>query len=373
MGDTVSDEAWVLGASGRTGSLIATYLHGSGVPLVLVGRDRARLEALAASLDGEPRVLAADLEQALAEIAEARPGVVVSTVGPFAATAARVAAACPPGTHYVDVSNELSAAQDVLAMDGAAAADGRVLVTGAGFGVLATEAVVLSLCRDRPRPASVRTDALASVALGAGRVGPALAATIVEVLRAGGREVAGGRVVRAPTGGHHRSITTPDGDVMATGGGASAELLAAWRASGAHVVVAASPAAPSSPVVRAVLPVLGALLGLPGVGGLATRAIARIPLREQPMARTSSWGHARAQWSDGQVREGWLRTGDGVRFTAAVAAEVARRLLDGRGRPGAHTPGALFGPGLAEAVGATITVDGAPRGSEGSSDRGARA
>ena len=358
MSGTVNREAWVLGASGRTGRLIAVKLHEAGVRVTLVGRDRARLEALAARLGGQPRVLAADLDQTLVQITAQRPAVVVSTVGPFATTAARVAGACPPGTHYVDVSNELRAAQDVLAMDAAAAADGRVLVTGAGFGVLSTEAVVLALCAGRPRPVSVRTDALASVALEAGRVGPALAATIVEVVSAGGREVAGGRLVRAATGGHHGPITTPDGEVMATGAGASAELLAAWRASDADAVVAASPAAPSSPVVRALLPAVTALFHLPGVGALAARAIARIPLRAQPMARTSSWGHARVAWPDGQVREGWLRAGEGTAFTAAVAAAVAVRLLAGQGRPGAHTPGALFGPELAQAVGATLLIDG---------------
>ena len=75
------------------------------------------------------------------------------------------------------------------------------------------------------------------------------------------------------------------------------------------------------------------------------------------MPRTSSWGHARVEWSDGTVREGWLRVGDGTDFTAAVAAEVTQRLLRGEGRPGAHTPGSLFGPELAEAIGGEFVVD----------------
>ncbi len=352
-----STEAWVLGASGRTGSLIAADLHEAGVALTLTGRDHARLERLAARLDGKPRILVGSLDQVLDELATARPGVVVSTVGPFTSTAVAVARACPAGTHYVDVSNELSATRDVLALDRQAAATDRVLVTGAGFGVLATEALVLRLCQGRPRPASVRTDALAAITLEDGVVGPALAATIVEVVSSGGAEVRGGRVVRAAAGGHYSSVTTPDGDVLFTGGGASAELLAACRASDADAVVAASPAAPSNPVLRAVLPVVAALLRLPGVSALATRAIARIPLRAQSMARTSSWGHASIRWPDGQLREGWLRVGEGTQFTATVAALVAQRLLAGDGRPGAHTPGALFGPELAEAAGATFLID----------------
>lgn len=357
------DEVWVLGASGRTGRAIAARLHADGVPLVLFGRDRTRLQEVAEALDGAPRLVVGLLDQAIAELArcgDRAPAVVVSTVGPFTTTALAVARACPPGTHYVDVSNELGAAQDVLALDRQAAAAGQVLVTGAGFGVLATEAVVLRVCQGQPRPASVRTDALASVALEEGRVGPALAATIVQVVAHGGREVRAGRLVRARAADHFAQITTPDGDALTTGSGASAELVAAWRASGADTVIAASPAAPSRALVRAALPALSALLRLPLVAAAATWAIARIPLRATAMSRASSFGHAVVTWPNGQVRHGWLRAGEATDFAAAVAAQVAVRLRAGQGRPGAHTPGALFGAELAEAVGASITVEGGP-------------
>ncbi len=56
----MTDEAWVLGATGRTGQAIADVLHRSGVPLVLVGRDHARLSGLAAELGG-PRIVAGTL------------------------------------------------------------------------------------------------------------------------------------------------------------------------------------------------------------------------------------------------------------------------------------------------------------------------
>lgn len=75
------------------------------------------------------------------------------------------------------------------------------------------------------------------------------------------------------------------------------------------------------------------------------------------MSRVSSWAHARAEWADGTVREGWLRVGDGTEFTASVAAEVTQRLLADDGRPGAHTPGALFGPAVAEAAGGEFLLD----------------
>ncbi len=42
----MSSEVWVLGATGRTGRAVATRLHEAGVSLMLVGRDRERLEGV---------------------------------------------------------------------------------------------------------------------------------------------------------------------------------------------------------------------------------------------------------------------------------------------------------------------------------------
>lgn len=362
----MNSEVWVLGATGRTARAVSRRLHDAGVPLVLVGRDRGRLEAAVAELDGAPRLLAGSLNSTLAGLAQDPPGVVVNTVGPFTSTAPQVVRSCPTETAYVDVSNELASVEQLLAQEGRAAASGQVLVTGAGFGVLGTESVVLRLCAGRPPAATVRVDALPAVALEAGVVGPALAATIVEVIVGGGREVRQGRLVRSRPAGHYQQLTTPDGEVLGAGSGPNGELIAAWRASRADSVIAASSAAPSNALLRAAVPAVTALVRLPGAGRLAARAIARIPLRAQAMPRPSSWAHARAQWASGEVREGWLRVGDGTDFTAAVTVEVTRRLLNGDGRPGAHTPGALFGPELAEACGGQFVLDDSDESGRGS-------
>ncbi len=353
----MSNRVWVLGATGRTGRAIAAALHGSGVELVLAGRDRDRVQGVADELGGAVTVTVGSLDRVLSQLAGDPPGVVVSTVGPFTRTAALVARACPAGTHYVDLSNELGGVQDVLSLDRQAASRDQVFVAGAGFGVLATESAVLAVCEGRPRPQRVRVDALASLAVEAGHVGAALGATIVEVVAAGGREVRGGRLIHAASGGHRGEVVSPDGDVVVTGAGSNGELIAAWRASDADAVVAASPFAPANPLVRASLPAVSALFRVPAVGRLATRAVARIPMRPAPMARAASWGHARAWWPGGEVHDAWTRTGDAHDFTAAVAVEVTERLLRGEGRPGAHTPGALFGIGLVKAAGGEVLID----------------
>lgn len=64
---------------------------------------------------------------------------------------------------------------------------------------------------------------------------------------------------------------------------------------------------------------------------------------------------------DGTTAEGWLRLPEAQTTTVAVCAETARRLARGEGRPGAHTPAALFGPDLVTSTGGEF-VDGQPLG-----------
>lgn len=347
----MSDEIWVLGATGRTGRAVATRLHEAGAPLVLAGRDRERVQATARRL-GDSRVRVGSLDAILSELAVDPPAVVVNTIGPFASTAAIVARACPPGTHYVDVANELPAVQAILDLDREAADRGSALVTGAGFGVVATESVLLALCEGRPPASRVRVDAVPSVAGEAGVIGAALAHTILDGIPAGGRAVRQGRLVSAAVFADAEQLRTPDGDVVTTASLPSGELLAAWRGSHADFVLAANSEAPSGSAARALMPTVSALFRIPGVVGFAAGRLARVKTKAKDRPRESSWARARVQWPSGEVREGWLRAGeDAMAFTAAAAAEVAQRLVRGEGQAGAHTPGEVFGPELAEAAG----------------------
>ncbi|MGV9802127.1 hypothetical protein ACWDTP_29180 [Mycobacterium sp. NPDC003449] len=349
----MTGEIWVLGATGRIGREAVELLRRAGAEVVVAGRNRERL----AEVSPDGRAVTGSFEEICAQLSAEAPSVVINTVGPFAITAARVMRACPPGTHYVDVSNELGAFEQLHGMDDEAAAAGRTVVFGAGFGVIATESILLHLLADEDKPSRVRVDAIASVATEPGILGEALAGIIVQGLLDGGREVRHGQLVRSRVGGSSERFTTPDGDVVTTASTNSGDLFAAWQASGAPTVISASALAPANPAVRAALPAVGAVLRLPGMTGLATRQLARIATttaKERP--RQSSWGRARIEWPSGRVREGWLRAGDGMAYTAAAVTEVAQRLAKGEARPGAFTPARLFGPDLALAAGAEFLV-----------------
>jgi short subunit dehydrogenase-like uncharacterized protein len=353
---SATKEIWILGAAGRCGRAIAAELAARQLPLVLVGRDRARLGELAATLGGAPRiVVAGSLDAIVTELSQGHPAVVVNTIGPFTETALPIARAGAPGSHYVDLSNELSSFISLLGLHDEAIAAGRCLVIGAGFGVLATESVVMKLCAGRPPAARVRVDAVPRID-GSGVLGPTLAASLVDGLAAGGRRYENGRLVRAPLAGDAERLTLPDGSTAVTSGVPSGDLEAARRASGASFAVAGSSEVPSTPLTRVLLPALAALLSWRVVRDAAKSRLARMHISPPAKPREFSFTHARVQWPDGSIREGWLRAGEGMAFTAKSASEIAARLAGNRGRPGAYTPGALFGPELAVQAGAQFIL-----------------
>jgi short subunit dehydrogenase-like uncharacterized protein len=348
-------EIWIVGATGRAGRSISAELRDGEHRIVLVGRNAQRLAEAAATLEapgGPPRMLVTD--DPLAEIASGRPDVVVNTVGPFGATTVPTAQACvAAGSHYVDLANEFQPVRSLLELDSAARAAGSALVTGAGFGTLANEALVYELCSGRPAPVRVRVAAMPVV----DGLGPAVLASVVDAAATGGLIYRDGRLVRTRLGAHPQHIPLPDGTTRATVAVPTGELEAALRASNAGDVIATSSEVPTGRAARAALPVMGAILRVEALRRTAIRLIDRWGLTPPATTGEVSWAYAYAEWADGETRRAWLRTGEGYAFTSRVAATVALRLAAGDARPGAFTPGALFGADLARAAGATITLD----------------
>lgn len=98
----------VYGASGYTGKLIAAELDRAGAEFVLAGRDRQKLDRVAAGLDCDPRVEALPID----DVAGLRGlfgdcAAVIACAGPFARLGEPVlAAAVESGTHYLDTTGE---------------------------------------------------------------------------------------------------------------------------------------------------------------------------------------------------------------------------------------------------------------------------
>jgi short subunit dehydrogenase-like uncharacterized protein len=96
------------GATGYTGRLVAAELAAAKADFVLSGRNRSKLDALAADLDGEATVHAATLsdEVALRSLLS-DCAVVIDCAGPFIRYGEPVLrAAVETGTHYLDTTGE---------------------------------------------------------------------------------------------------------------------------------------------------------------------------------------------------------------------------------------------------------------------------
>lgn len=126
----------LFGATGYTGTLTAEELAIAGVPAVLAGRDRRRLERLAAGLSGDFVVATADVDDpaSVAALVEA-DDVLVSTVGPFARFGEpAVRAAIDRGANYLDSTGEPSFVRRVFAEFGPQAERaGVVLLPAFGY------------------------------------------------------------------------------------------------------------------------------------------------------------------------------------------------------------------------------------------------
>jgi saccharopine dehydrogenase (NAD+, L-lysine-forming) len=322
----VTSDVLLLGAAGSSGQLIAGEVAARGLSLRLAGRRLGPLADLARVLaaDGatvQVRTVDASDAASLAE-AIAGVGVVLSTIGPFARLAGPVIDAClAAGVSYVDIANEWPAVRGLLDRGEQARARQVALVTGAGFGPAATETLVLRLVEQMGMvPARVRVAAAAGVT----RHSDGVRQTIQESLSQGvAITYRDDQVVREALG---------SGATVLTFGGAQRQMLpgpvgdleTARLASGAANVVAyiANPTAHSS--------------------------------------GTDSYTWAEVVGPDGQTVTAELRVGEGVRATAAIAAETTQRVLAGA-KPGAWTAGQLFGAALVtDATSAQVTVNGQP-------------
>ncbi len=350
----------VLGASGLVGRAIVDHLA-VGHRLTLVGRDATRLDSVARSARAagspQPRIVAGD--DGLTAVLDRAPGttLVLNLVGPATRTTPEVLDWClRHGVHYCDVANELEAVRATLARDAEAKRAGVSVTTGAGFGVVATEALVLALRGDRTPPRSARVAAMPGMA----DRGRNVAASAVEVFAEGGRAYRGGYLVPIRPGSTQWRIPTPVGGTLNGIGVAVGDLESAARASGAIDVDAFTTELPSTGLVRIALPLLAKAARLGSIRRALEYAVSLTdspgPTADHP-ADYVSLSYAELDWPDGTTRGGWLKMGDGYDFSGRVAAAVVRAQLAGAVPPGAHTPATVLGPKLAFEAGAELVMN----------------
>lgn len=126
----------IYGATGTTGALVARELADRGAELILAGRDRGTLEALARELDVRAAVAVAPAGDVLALLGAFRGArVVIGCAGPFGALGEPVLeAAIAAGAHYLDISGEQAFLREMYERHEADARRAEVaVISGMGF------------------------------------------------------------------------------------------------------------------------------------------------------------------------------------------------------------------------------------------------
>jgi short subunit dehydrogenase-like uncharacterized protein len=327
------------GATGQTGSRIAARAVERGLAIVLAGRDRARLEALAARLGGVP-IRVASLADAAA-LARAFDGasVVLNAAGPFEDTAPLVlGATLAAGAHYLDVSGEARAVERAGRHARAARERGRMIMPAVGFDVLASDCLAVHVARRLPRTVqlSLGIFGLDGFSRGSGRSMARQAGAPVLVRHNGVLEA------RAP--GELRRTFMVDGVARPTIAVTWADVVTAWISTGVPSIATYFGETPALQLATAVSRGLYAT----GLGGTAARALDPL-LRdfgsgaEMPAHEPKTILVAEARAANGEVVSTRLDAPGPYAFTALSAVAVLERVLAGDVEPGFETPARVYG------------------------------
>jgi short subunit dehydrogenase-like uncharacterized protein len=321
-------KTWILyGAYGETGQFISTHAVALGLQPILAGRDPERLAVQAGRLGLEHRVAALEdpdeLDEMLRDV-----DVVLNCAGPFIDTAMPMVDAClRTHTHYLDLSGEFQALEQVLDRDEDALEQGVLLLPGAGFDVIATDCVALRL--HEALPSADRLE----LGIGSG-LNPTrgIVASMLEILAAGPIVRRDGALVRLAEARARTIVLNrrPTTCVSIAWG----DLVTAYHSTGipnisVYVQTLENRGAPVTDLVR-----LAEILR----ASLSTNS-------PQPSAsgRIGVWG--RVINHQGERAEAILNLPDNHAFTATAACEIVCRILEDQvpQRAGATTPSRLLG------------------------------
>lgn len=342
----------VYGATGYTGRLVAREAARRELPLVLSGRDAARLHAVAEELEIDAVVRAAALDDRDAlRHALGDCSAVINCAGPFTRLGEPVVrAAVETGTHYVDTTGEQPFMQRVFERyDDASQAAEVAVVPAVGFDYLPGDLISrLAATGHEPLRELVVAYAVKGFAATRGTLRSALLA-----LRGGDLTYEDGEWRSAGPGPLRAAFTFPEpfgrqpvakfpaGEVVTVPRHTQTRKVTSLITTTTMLPVPAL-----APAVTALTPPLGLVLRTP-VGALADAAVHRLPEgpSEEQRRRSQFIVVALAYGEAGTTGRGVVRGSDVYNLTATCAVRAAS-LLAARGydRTGVLSPASAFDP-----------------------------
>jgi short subunit dehydrogenase-like uncharacterized protein len=336
---TAGENFLIYGSYGYTGRLVAKEAAKRGLRPILAGRDEGKLGHQAAELGLEY------LDFSLAQgklIDKALEGMnaVVHCAGPFSHTYRPMIESClRTGTHYLDITGEISVYQALADCDQQAKEAGIMILPGAGFDVVPTDCLAAHLKRRLPTASSLT---LAFQAIG--RPSRGTANSGIENLHLGGVTRRGGKLVKVPAGwktryadfgrGPVRVISIPWGDVFT-----------AYYSTGIPNIEDYMAVPAGLQALMRLSRYFGWLLKLKSVQWVAKGIVRSMPegLSEAQRLRGLSliWGEVKDDAGNRRVSR--MSTPEAYTLTSLTAVSAVEKVLAGKALPGFQTPSLAFG------------------------------
>lgn len=305
---------------------------------MLAGRGDA-VRALAEPHGLESRVVGLEEPAALRRSLDGI-GAVLHCAGPFSRTSKPMADACiAAGTHYLDITGEISVFEAMAARGDEARAAGVMLLPGTGFDVVPSDCLAAHLKRRLPDAAWLRLAFESSGGLSRGT-----ATTMVENIARGGAIRRGGKIVAVPAAWQTRVVDLGEGPVEVTSI-PWGDVATAWHSTGIPDIEVYTRMSPGQRRLLLATRYVGRLLATgPVQDWLKARIRSGAP---GPSERARARGRSRLYGEAGNAAGSCVRsrlTGpEGYTLTARTAVAALERVLAREARPGFQTPSLAFG------------------------------
>lgn len=334
-----SNRFMIYGATGYTGKLTARMAKEKGLNPILAGRNAEKVKAVAEPLGFEWRAIdladTAALQTALGEVAA-----VLHIAGPFSATSQPMADACiATGTHYMDITGEISVFEALAARDKEAAAAGVMLLPGCGFDVVPSDCLAAHMARRMPDAKTLKI-----FISGMGNASRGTMKTGVESIGTGTKVRRGGKIVNAkPIPEGTRDLGAGDKDFVAVSWG---DVSTAFHSTNIPDIDIYFEAVGPMKVMGKIPGFLTPVLQSNMVQKFLIKQIDKGP--EGPNDTQRAEGEAillgEVEHADGTIMRSRLRSPEGYTLTSWTGLEIVSRAARGEVPVGFQTPSKAFGP-----------------------------
>lgn len=328
----------IYGANGYTGELIAREAKARGLNPILAGRNDKAIISLAEELGFDSRVFNLnDQKNIMSQLSDVQ--LVLNCAGPFSSTSQQMITACiRSGTHYLDITGEISIFEYAHSQNLLAEEANIVLCPGVGFDVTPTDCIAAQLKQMLPDANYLALGFDSDSALSAGT-----AKTAVEGFVIGGKVRINSQIKTVPLAWKTRFIDFGKGEKLATtipwG-----DISTAFYTTGIPNIEVYIPISPKRLSILKRANYIRWFLGLSFIQSFLKKKAAeqKGPNIEQLKSQlTHVWGEAKnVQGISKTIR---IITANGYALTVASSLGVAEHLLKNKLKGGYRTPSQLMG------------------------------